>query len=197
MQRKCKKCGYVKVLAAFPVVNAERGTRRHECQSCSRERHRKYYRKDPDSYKKRASNSWEQNGKPAYDRLRAEILDELGACCQCCGEMNPIFLAIDHMDNNGAEVRRKVGVGLRGLKAIRGHIRTGEVRYQVLCHNCNMGKKLNGGICPHKEGSTTIPNGSRAKRPEAHRNLKWSDEEIAEMTAQNLPPATFNKIKTG
>lgn len=22
--------------------------------------------------------------------------------------------------------------------------------YQILCHNCNLGKHLNGGICPHQ-----------------------------------------------
>jgi hypothetical protein len=71
--------------------------------------------------------------------------------------MNPLFLAIDHVDNDGADWRRRFGQGLRGLRAIRRQIDTGEYRFQVLCHNCNTGKKLNGGVCPHKTGSTTIP----------------------------------------
>jgi hypothetical protein len=29
------------------------------------------------------------------------------------------------------------------------------VGFQVLCFNCNIGRSMNGGICPHKEGSTT------------------------------------------
>jgi hypothetical protein len=24
-------------------------------------------------------------------------------------------------------------------------------RFQLLCHNCNMGKHMNGGICPHQQ----------------------------------------------
>jgi hypothetical protein len=23
--------------------------------------------------------------------------------------------------------------------------------FQVLCHNCNMGRQINGGVCPHME----------------------------------------------
>ena len=147
----------MKVLTAFPISHADKGYRRHECHSCYKGRMKGYYAKDPESYKKRSGTQWDKWGKKAHADLRDEILNILGACCQCCGEMNPLFLAIDHVDNDGADWRRKYGQGLRGLRAIRKQIETGASRFQVLCHNCNTGKKLNGGICPHKEGSTTIP----------------------------------------
>jgi hypothetical protein len=147
----------MKVLTAFSVSDAKRGYRRHECSKCQSDRHKRYYWANREERKKQTKSDWDVWGRKAYADLRTEILDTLGACCQCCGEMNPFFLAIDHADNDGAEDRRKNGGGLRGLRAIKRQIESGERRYQVLCHNCNTGKKLNGGVCPHKQGSTTIP----------------------------------------
>ena len=28
--------------------------------------------------------------------------------------------------------------------------------FQVLCHNCNLGKKINGGVCPHNDPAVTL-----------------------------------------
>lgn len=87
-----------------------------------------------------------------------------GAHCACCGESTYEFLTIDHIDNDGAKHRAAIGSHLyRWL--IENDFPEG---FQVLCMNCNWGKHRNGGICPHKdhERSTTIPTGSRAKRPE-------------------------------
>ena len=69
--------------------------------------------------------------------------------CKCCGEDTLEFLAIDHINNDGAECKRngepRGGVGfytfLRKNKYPKG--------FQVLCHNCNMAKGFYG-ICPHE-----------------------------------------------
>ena len=77
-----------------------------------------------------------------------------GYKCACCGEMEPKFLTLDHVFNNGAEHRRSLGY-------TKGNGRGGNLvtwlkkhRYpagfQVLCMNCNFGKHTNKGICPHK-----------------------------------------------
>lgn len=153
----------MKVLTAFPISDAKRGYRRHECHRCYKERLKGYYWQDREAKKAKSRDHWRDHGRPAYTAVRDWIFQELGDCCQCCGEMNPIFLGIDHVENNGADWRRQYGAGLRALKRIKKEIEAGGGRYQILCHNCNIGKKINGGICPHKEGSTTIPNGSRAK----------------------------------
>lgn len=70
-----------------------------------------------------------------------------GPVCACCGEQTIEFLTIDHVNNDGAEHRKKVSGGgifkwLRAKKYPPG--------FQVLCRNCNWGKHVNGGVCPHQ-----------------------------------------------
>jgi hypothetical protein len=87
---------------------------------------------------------------------RTQVFEAYGGYkCNCCGENEPMFLSIDHIDNNGAEERRSglyagSGVGfylwLRKNKFPSG--------YQVLCMNCNTGKHKNGGVCPHQSSSS-------------------------------------------
>lgn len=72
--------------------------------------------------------------------------------CACCGECFSImFLTIDHIYNDG-NIHRK-DLKLRGYKKsfYKYLIENGYPdAYQVLCWNCNEGKRLNKGICPHK-----------------------------------------------
>jgi len=71
--------------------------------------------------------------------------------CICCGENIINFLTIDHIKNDGAAHRKLIKnqggrIFYRWLK--RNNYPKG---YQVLCFNCNCGKQLNFGICPHEE----------------------------------------------
>ena len=79
------------------------------------------------------------------------------------------MLALDHIENDGARQRREEPA-LRWSKHMYAWIiKQGfPSGFQVLCHNCNISKFRNGGVCAHmlREGSTTIPQGSTAKRPE-------------------------------
>lgn len=79
-----------------------------------------------------------------YRALRDEVIDMYGARCACCGETERMFLSLDHVNNNGWEERR-------GHSNMVGYKRAKQYpnEYQVLCHNCNHGRYLNGGICPH------------------------------------------------
>lgn len=65
--------------------------------------------------------------------------------CACCGERELDFLALDHINNDGAEHRRRV------RKLMYKHLK--DEGYppgiQVLCHNCNVAKGLYGS-CPHQ-----------------------------------------------
>ncbi len=80
--------------------------------------------------------------------LRERILDHYGAFCNCCGESNILFLNIDHVENDGY-AERKIFKG--ALPFYNKIIREGYPEsYQILCSNCNDGKRRNGGICPHK-----------------------------------------------
>lgn len=111
----------------------------------------------------RHRNACRANDKRAKDACYAAYG---GYICACCGEREPKFLTLDHVNNDGAEHRRLIGSGSKnvgGKKTYAWLIANGfPLGFQVLCMNCNWGKARNGGVCPHKttEGSTTIPSGS-------------------------------------
>lgn len=87
-------------------------------------------------------------GENGQRRTKLEALNHYGGVkCSCCGEGIIQFLSIDHINGGGNAHRRenKIRSIYRWLK------RNGyPAGFQVLCHNCNHGKFLNGGICPHE-----------------------------------------------
>jgi len=84
-----------------------------------------------------------------YRQVRREKLFEIyGNKCACCGESNPLFLSIDHINNDGNMHRKKLGCTSNVWRDMINH--PDKTKYQTLCFNCNFGKRMNGGICPHK-----------------------------------------------
>ena len=93
---------------------------------------------------------------------KQRVMDYYGGKCLCCGETGLLFLAIDHIDGNGAEHRRQIAPNHK----CRGPF--GDLFYrwleknnypsgfQTLCHNCNIAKSWNGGICPHKQANDCV-----------------------------------------
>lgn len=90
-------------------------------------------------------------------KRRNEVRDAVykaygGYRCACCGETERAFLSIDHVNNDGSVHRRQ------------NNLKTGEQMYrwlirnkfpsgfQILCMNCNWGKRSNNGVCPHVSG---------------------------------------------
>jgi hypothetical protein len=74
--------------------------------------------------------------------LRQAVLDLLGGRCACCGVSEYVFLDIDHINDDGAEDRRRAkGVATWRLALVEPQ------RFQVLCRNCNWAKFQGG--CPH------------------------------------------------
>ena len=84
-----------------------------------------------------------------YHREKIEILKKYSGqipCCNCCGETKYEFLTLDHIipKKNAKEITgTNLYSKLRKIKAQRNI-------YQVLCYNCNMGKRVNE-FCPHKK----------------------------------------------
>ena len=71
--------------------------------------------------------------------------------CICCGEKEFTFLTIDHVDNNGTKHRKLVSEGYGGDRFYKWLVKSDfPLGFQVMCFNCNHGKFLNNGICPHK-----------------------------------------------
>jgi hypothetical protein len=58
------------------------------------------------------------------------------------------FLTVDHINNDGAEHRRKIGAGICSLYwwLKKNHFPDG---FQILCYNCNGARARNNGVCPH------------------------------------------------
>ena len=74
------------------------------------------------------------------------VIDHYGAECNCCGQTGKMFLTVDRI--NGYLQRRR---GQGGFELYRQIIKDGfPDDIQVLCFNCKLGRKGNGGICPHK-----------------------------------------------
>ncbi len=84
---------------------------------------------------------------------KQEVLNAYGGVCACCGEANPAFLVIDHVNNDGARHRETIGMGKRKIGSgsimhrwlIANQFPSG---FQILCANCNMAKHSLG-VCPH------------------------------------------------
>jgi hypothetical protein len=180
--RKCKKCETEKPLEHFQVHTPQTGGRRWECNECCRSRYSDYYqestdrynakakryyerlRKDPARYNKRIKRKLELD-KLRNTKMRGVVLDHYGRACACCGEDEERFLTIDHVNSDGKEMRKVHRTGLSFYRWLKNNDWPAE--FQTLCFNCNLGRALNNGICPHQKGSTTIPRGSRTKRSEA------------------------------
>lgn len=84
---------------------------------------------------------------------RALVFGHYGTACTCCGEREPMFLVIDHINGGGTKHRKEVGAGTRFYQwLIKNGLPDG---YQVHCASCNHGRRMNGGVCPHKQQGVT------------------------------------------
>lgn len=73
--------------------------------------------------------------------------------CNCCGVKGLNFLTIDHINNDGNKHRDELrkNKGSYGNSIYRWLKKNNYPKgFQVLCWNCNCGKMINNGICPHK-----------------------------------------------
>lgn len=86
------------------------------------------------------------------EKVRVDVLRRYGGSCACCGETEPRFLALDHINRDGAQHRREIGCS-NSLKIYQWVQRHGypKDRFRILCHNCNFASFKNDGICPHQE----------------------------------------------
>jgi hypothetical protein len=75
--------------------------------------------------------------------------------CVCCNEREYEFLAIDHINNDGAAHRKEVNV--KGGIDMYVWIMKNEFppMFQILCHNCNWSKRHPSGQCIHKRTEVT------------------------------------------
>lgn len=84
---------------------------------------------------------------------RSIVLEHYGNKCECCGESNYEFLAIDHINGGGNKHRKQISGGKSAsgneicVWLVRNKFPEG---FRILCHNCNQSIGFYG-YCPHQE----------------------------------------------
>ncbi len=143
----CKKC--LLVLSGREFYWSRIGQRYTACKQCCKAKSKKIAQQ---SYAQRLMYSRQYEAEHTNDRqwarqeLRLAAIRAYGGRCACCGEDELVFLAIDHINGNGAAQRKDLGNHLS--RWLRNNNFPGG--YQVLCHNCNWAKYRGG--CPHHAG---------------------------------------------
>ena len=117
----CANCEEEKPITSFKR-NLDGSIRRHSCNVCM--------------------------GKRERNKLKIEFLEAFNWQCSCCGESDPRFLTLDHIENDGNEHRQNYNEQQIMYQAKKAG--WPKDRYQCLCFNCNCGKSVNRGVCPHK-----------------------------------------------
>lgn len=159
----CTRCNQEKPIKKFYVHRAGKrpGLYSSACKDCESERMKVYY-----SENKGKKKVWFSE---RYKRLKDAVFNAYGGYqCACCGETEPLFLTIDHIEGDGSRHRMEMtpeGQDYRDYRSATGYKtyrwlerNNFPAGFQVLCSNCNHGRHRNGGICPHKrfEVSATI-----------------------------------------
>lgn len=86
-------------------------------------------------------------------RIKKIVIDKYGGKCACCNETELLFLTIDHINNDGHIERKSMAKGRNTVCSTQLYLKLKREEkrndIQVLCFNCNLGRSLNNGICPH------------------------------------------------
>jgi len=152
---RCSKCG-VKLTDKnwYPSFRKRNSC---ICKKCDYEKTKRWRQNNRDKYNQMAKMWYQKNRdkcnqsqREKRHRLKNEVIDAYGGKCACCGETRKEYLSIDHVNGNGNKHKREIGAGnsedlYRWLK--QNDYPEG---FQVLCFNCNMGKR-NFSVCPHNE----------------------------------------------
>ena len=90
-----------------------------------------------------------------YYSKKQTVYEHYGDTCACCGEGQMDFLTIDHVNEDGAD-HRKTLTSAGGGYAIYSWLVENDFPddFQVLCWNCQWGKKKNDGVCPHQNSDS-------------------------------------------
>lgn len=143
--RTCSECGRPEGEVTFSV-----DPRRKQCNDCRNAKSRSRYAEDPTKRRAVNASSYRRHAKAhnartqAYwQRIKVEVIAHYGGKCECCGEMEMVFLTIDHINGGGRQHRKETGSFLYQWLRRNGY----PEGFQVLCFNCNFAK-ANGG-CPH------------------------------------------------
>jgi hypothetical protein len=114
-------------------------------------------------------------GKKYRAQQKLAMLEAFGWKFQCCGEDNPHFLTLDHLDGGGSAHRAQYASN-NNEQIYADAIREGfpKDKYQLLCINCNwaIGQF---GECPHKSDKTVAETIQEMRDKVFHTGKKLQD----------------------
>lgn len=144
----CTKCNEEKEASEFYIRKRGNEVNSH-CKSCVKA---KAAKRRQDKWDLIREDQMLANRKYRKALRLAALFAYGGLVCACCGEKEVNFLTLDHINNDGATDRLKIAgrrnaAGTHTYKWLKA--RNYPPGYQVLCMNCNFGKRMNKGVCPH------------------------------------------------
>lgn len=108
------------------------------CVECKKSR-RKVWPKKAESHRKHMARIRQR------DKMAA--IEMYGGKCECCGETQPEFLTIDHINGGGNQHRKTTPTARNSWRYVRQHNYPNDFR--LLCYNCNQAYSIYG-VCPHQ-----------------------------------------------
>jgi len=165
MMKTCTRCKVEKPITEFRLLHKR--YRHSYCNDCFREYHREWTNSPAGQRWQKANNKRFHKRRPNYgadyQRQRRlgmweRIFTTYGRVCVCCGEAEPAFLTVDHVNNDGGADRKKHG----NSAAFRWWLSNQPAKlpdYAMMCFNCNLGRERNNGICPHQPKLTLVERG--------------------------------------
>lgn len=135
-------------------VHAEYSTHGLRCVTCLQIAQRRWYLENQEriaEFNRQHKSEIKDYNRRRNQEIKRQVFEAYGGCfCVCCKEANFAFLTIDHIEGKGNIQRQQLGDQGRGMNFYRWLIKNDFPEgYQVLCFNCNCGRSVNGGICPH------------------------------------------------
>ena len=143
-QKQCFICKLTKPYSDFHKNSNKKIGIHGYCKSCYSEYHKENYRKNQDKIRERV--------KKNRQKIRRQVIGYYSKntfACACCGEDIFEFLSIDHVFGGGNQHRKQLrNCNLTLYRWLRDN--DFPDGYQVLCMNCNWGKR-DREECPHKQ----------------------------------------------
>jgi hypothetical protein len=157
--KRCARCGETKPLDRFSPYARNSDKRASYCKACNSLASMEYVQRNREKVAAYQRGWGEANRerlvarrKQQHIALRIETLNAYGGVrCACCGVTDLIFLALDHIADDGP-ARQKAGEHRAGVRLYKALKDAGfPPGFQVLCFNCNWAKSHGG--CPHWKAS--------------------------------------------
>lgn len=148
-QKRCGTCEQVKPLTEFNCRNKVRNWWKTWCRDCESAHFKVHYQKHASAMRERGKAYYRTH----YLKYRDLIFQVLGNVCACCGEDEPLFLTVDHINGDGKHQKTKTGQRWGGWsvwRTIRAEAEP-KKRFRILCFNCNCGRERSADkVCPHQ-----------------------------------------------